>query len=57
MLRATGSNHADIIPPARYHSPFYPGSTPFCEGLIAPPPLTPAMERALERHRQLIGTV
>jgi uncharacterized protein (DUF1778 family) len=29
----------------------------FAEALISPPPLTPAMERALERHRRLVGPV
>jgi uncharacterized protein (DUF1778 family) len=27
----------------------------FAESLINPPPLTPAMERAISRHRRLIG--
>lgn len=29
----------------------------FAEALINPPPLTPAMERAIERHRKLVGPV
>lgn len=28
----------------------------FAEALINPPPLTPAMTRAIERHRRLIGS-
>jgi uncharacterized protein (DUF1778 family) len=27
----------------------------FAEALINPPPLSPAMKRAIERHRQLFG--
>ena len=29
----------------------------FAEALIDPPPLTPAMKRAIERHRLLFGPV
>ena len=28
----------------------------FAEALIEPPPLTPAMKRAFDRHRRLFGT-
>jgi uncharacterized protein (DUF1778 family) len=29
----------------------------FAEALINPPALTPAMERAIDRHRRLVGSV